>query len=77
MKKIFAILLAVSLLATSVFAEGYFINKVACRLKDILELFMDTGIGRDGYSIIGQGKIEHGALPATEVFILKLGNRIK
>ncbi|MBP3832294.1 MAG: chromosome segregation protein SMC [Clostridia bacterium] len=37
---------------------GYYINKVPCRLKDILELFMDTGIGRDGYSIIGQGKID-------------------
>ena len=37
---------------------GYFINKTPCRLKDILELFMDTGIGKDGYSIIGQGKIE-------------------
>ena len=37
---------------------GYFINKVPCRLKDVLELFMDTGIGKDGYSIIGQGKID-------------------
>ena len=37
---------------------GYYINKVPCRLKDIVELFMDTGIGRDGYSIIGQGKID-------------------
>ena len=37
---------------------GYYINKVPCRLKDILELFMDTGIGKDGYSIIGQGKID-------------------
>ena len=37
---------------------GYYINKVACRLKDVLELFMDTGIGKDGYSIIGQGKID-------------------
>ena len=37
---------------------GYYINKVSCRLKDIVELFMDTGIGRDGYSIIGQGKID-------------------
>ena len=37
---------------------GYFINKVPCRLKDIVELVMDTGIGRDGYSIIGQGKID-------------------
>ncbi|NBI29571.1 chromosome segregation protein SMC [Chengkuizengella marina] len=36
----------------------YFINKQACRLKDIIELFMDTGIGREAYSIIGQGKIE-------------------
>ena len=38
--------------------SGYFINKTPCRLKDVLELFMDTGIGRDGYSIIGQGKID-------------------
>ncbi|MGB7604071.1 MAG: chromosome segregation protein SMC [Lutisporaceae bacterium] len=36
----------------------YYINKISCRLKDIYELFMDTGIGRDGYSIIGQGKID-------------------
>ncbi|MBQ2729598.1 MAG: chromosome segregation protein SMC [Clostridia bacterium] len=35
----------------------YFINRKPCRLKDIKELFMNTGIGRDGYSIIGQGKI--------------------
>lgn len=35
----------------------YFINKTPSRLRDIHELFMDTGIGRDGYSIIGQGKI--------------------
>ena len=39
--------------------EGeYFINKSSCRLKDIHELFMDTGLGREGYSIIGQGKID-------------------
>lgn len=39
--------------------EGeYFINKTSCRLKDIHELFMDTGIGREGYSIIGQGKVD-------------------
>ncbi len=38
--------------------SGYYINKAPCRLKDILELFMDTGIGKDGYSIIGQGKID-------------------
>ncbi len=35
----------------------YYINKSSVRLKDIHELFMDTGVGRDGYSIIGQGKI--------------------
>lgn len=36
----------------------YFINHTNCRLKDITELFMDTGVGRDGYSIIGQGRID-------------------
>ncbi len=36
----------------------YLINKVPCRLKDIHELFVDTGIGRDGYSIIGQGRVD-------------------
>ena len=35
----------------------YYINRQAVRLKDIYELFMNTGVGRDGYSIIGQGKI--------------------
>ncbi len=35
----------------------YFINRRAVRLRDIYEMFMNTGIGRDGYSIIGQGKI--------------------
>ena len=35
----------------------YRINGKSVRLKDINELFMDTGLGRDGYSIIGQGKI--------------------
>ncbi|WP_040197501.1 chromosome segregation protein SMC [Candidatus Soleaferrea massiliensis] len=35
----------------------YKINSLNVRLKDIYELFMDTGLGRDGYSIIGQGKI--------------------
>jgi len=38
--------------------SDYFINNTHCRLKDIQELFMDTGIGKEGYSIIGQGKIE-------------------
>lgn len=36
----------------------YSINNQVCRLKDVRELFMDTGIGKDGYSIIGQGKID-------------------
>ncbi|MBQ4609254.1 MAG: AAA family ATPase, partial [Clostridia bacterium] len=38
--------------------EGeYYINKAACRLRDIVELFRDTGVGKEGYSIIGQGRI--------------------
>jgi len=44
-----------------VFRSGeseYYLNKTGCRLKDIRELFMDTGIGKEGYSIIGQGKID-------------------
>ena len=36
----------------------YLINGSSCRLKDIQELFMDTGIGKEGYSIIGQGQID-------------------
>ncbi|WP_026882321.1 chromosome segregation protein SMC [Clostridium akagii] len=36
----------------------YYINNTRCRLKDVQEMFMDTGIGKEGYSIIGQGKIE-------------------
>ncbi len=36
----------------------YFINKTPCRLRDIHELFMDTGLGRDGYSVISQGQID-------------------
>lgn len=39
--------------------EGeYYLNKKTCRLKDIVALFHDTGIGREGYSIIGQGHID-------------------
>ncbi len=38
--------------------SDYFINKTQCRLKDILEMFRDTGVGKEGYSIIGQGKID-------------------
>ncbi|WMJ76296.1 MULTISPECIES: chromosome segregation protein SMC [unclassified Sedimentibacter] len=36
----------------------YYINKQQCRLKDVKELFMDTGIGSEGYSFIGQGRVE-------------------
>src|SRR5699024_3406319 len=36
----------------------FFINKQACRLKDIVDLFMDTGLGRESFSVIGQGKID-------------------
>lgn len=38
--------------------SAYLINDNECRLKDIQELFMDTGVGKDGYSIISQGKID-------------------
>lgn len=44
-----------------VFRSGeseFYINKTPCRLKDIQELLMDTGIGKDGYSIIGQGQVD-------------------
>ncbi|MCM3717189.1 chromosome segregation protein SMC [Fictibacillus phosphorivorans] len=36
----------------------YLINKQQCRLKDIVELFMDSGLGREAFSIIGQGRVE-------------------
>lgn len=36
----------------------YLINKQPCRLKDIVDLFLDSGLGREAYSIIGQGKVE-------------------
>ena len=36
----------------------YMINGMTCRLRDVQELFMDTGIGKEGYSIIGQGQID-------------------
>ena len=46
----------------------YYINKQSARLKDIHELLMDTGLGREGYSNIGQGKID-------EILSLKSGDR--
>ncbi len=48
-------------LTRRVFRSGegeYFLNKIQCRLKDITELFWDTGIGTETYSLIGQGRIE-------------------
>ena len=46
----------------------YYVNKQSVRLKDINELFMDTGLGREGYSIIGQGRID-------EILSVKSGDR--
>lgn len=46
----------------------YYINRQSVRLKDVNELFMDTGMGREGYSIIGQGKID-------EILSVKSGER--
>ena len=47
--------------------EGeYLMNNQACRLKDILDLFRDTGTGRDGYSIIGQGRVDEILSQKTE-----------
>ena len=38
--------------------SDFFLNKQACRLKDIQELFMDSGLGKESFSIISQGKVE-------------------
>src|SRR5699024_1663804 len=38
--------------------SDFYINKQACRLKDIVDLFTDTGLGKESFSIIGQGKID-------------------
>lgn len=46
----------------------FFLNRKSVRLKDVHELFMDTGLGRDGYSIIGQGKID-------DILAVKSGDR--
>ena len=49
------------IIARRVYRSGeseYLINGTNCRLRDIQELFMDTGIGKEGYSIIGQGQID-------------------
>ncbi len=47
--------------------SNYLINNTPCRLKDIQALIRDTGLGRDGYSIVGQGRI-------NEIFYAKPGN---
>ncbi len=44
----------------------YSINKVNCRLKDITNLFLDTGLGKDGYSIVGQGRVDDILSPKSE-----------
>ena len=44
--------------STAQVESEYLLNGSACRLKDINELFYDTGIGKEGYSIIGQGQID-------------------
>ncbi len=51
----------------------YFINKTPCRLKDIHELFMDTGVGRRAYSIIEQGQVDRmvNAKPDDRRFIFE------
>ena len=46
----------------------YYINRQSVRLRDVMELFMDTGMGKEGYSIIGQGKID-------EILSAKSGER--
>ena len=46
----------------------YYINRQSVRLKDVTELFLDTGLGKEGYSIIGQGKID-------EILSAKSGER--
>lgn len=48
-------------IARRIFRSGeseYLINKVQCRLKDVTELLLDTGLGKDGYSVIGQGRVD-------------------
>ena len=44
----------------------YQLNKVNCRLKDIVNLFFDTGLGKDGYSIVGQGRVDDILSPKSE-----------
>ena len=53
----------------------YLLNGVTCRLRDVQELFFDTGIGKEGYSIIGQGQIDKilsGKPESEENYLTKL-----
>ena len=51
----------------------YLLNKVPCRLRDITDLFLDTGIGVNGYSIVEQGRVEHliNANPQDRRFLIE------
>ncbi len=51
----------------------YLINKTPCRLRDITDLFLDTGIGINGYSIVEQGRVEHliSANPQDRRFLIE------
>lgn len=51
----------------------YLINKVPCRLRDVTDLFLDTGIGVNGYSIVEQGRVEHliNANPQDRRFLIE------
>ena len=54
--------------------EGeYFINKIPCRLRDVTDLFLDTGIGVNGYSIVEQGRVENliNANPQDRRFLIE------
>jgi len=51
----------------------YLINKLPCRLRDVTDLFLDTGIGVNGYSIVEQGRVEHliNANPQDRRFLIE------
>ena len=54
--------------------EGeYFINRIPCRLRDVTDLFLDTGIGSNGYSIVEQGRVENliNANPQDRRFLIE------
>jgi chromosome segregation protein len=54
--------------------EGeYFVNKIPCRLRDVTDLFLDTGIGSNGYSIVEQGRVENliNANPQDRRFLIE------